>query len=287
MRMFWQKRKEVKDKNWIDDYAPTDRAEADYFFDRPGAKRPAPEKKLPKKNGWKVGVGVFAAAAILAGTSLAVADVLRHRTVPSKQQTPVISRGSLTGNDEGGVSRQQRDFTASSGYLKLTYPSDWRVQETTGAITLRSPVHQIKTGQSTTKGLAELSIRPKQGSTPAAVGWETGDAHAMASSQTIVYTSPGPQQRAQTNLTFVRFPGNQEETADAAFLTGPTAYAMSQTVDKVALSASDPLVSLRAVSCRDGESCTATEPMRLSVADWQADSRVADARSIIASFVLQ
>lgn len=286
--MFWQKSKQVKDKNWVDDYAPTDRAEAEYFFGRPGAKRPAPESTHRKKNGWKLGAGMFAAAIILTGAGLAAIAVLDNRAAPSSKAPSTVSSGSSSGSDSGGAARQQRDFTASTGYLKLTYPSNWQIQETAGLITLRGPVHQIKTGSDTTKGRIELFISSKQtAAAPVVAGWDAGDAHAMAPSHAVAYAAPGPQQRPQTNLTYIRFPGNPEETADAAFLTGPTAYAMSQTIDKAALLASDPLVSVRAISCRSAADCTAMKPLRMTAADWQADTSAADVRAIIASFVFQ
>jgi hypothetical protein len=291
--MFWRKRKHDHDtKNWMDDYAPRDAAEAAYFFGQSGALVPdeAIVEAAPGKNRRRIwfGFALMTLVGLMAGgVYVRFFSNRLHNSVQSMtpQNASMSTAVAAVGPSKHRTATMVR-YNAINLAAALSYPADWKLSETTAGITIQSPEIPLSAADKAVpnvKGMVRVSIQPQQ---KTLAYFKKGSATSIRSSELLRYVAPGPQQRPTTYLSFVRFAANDTETMDALFVTGPNAYTLSQSIPEDTVLAADPLISVRFIQSCATTACNEPVFLRVPPHSWQDDAYAASVRAIIQSLIL-
>lgn len=263
------KRPPQDDENWIDDYAPKDAAENAYFHGL------APEPLTPrggelpkrKKHSGTRWLAVLLVVVIGSGAWLLLTS---HKTAaPAK---PAKTSQAKTGGDNSAGASLPQHHESANFSLGISYPSDWKVDDTAEQLRVISPTEQLKVvGGKTVSGHAVVTIRPRQATLPE---FAKGSAVAVWESTLVRYKNPTQNQRAQTYLSSLSYASSANGSFDAYYLTGDDGYQAGQEVPMSDVIQTDPLVTVVFEQCADDGCASGVAPLSLSADDAQENSLV-------------
>jgi hypothetical protein len=149
-------------------------------------------------------------------------------------------------------------------------------------MTVRSPATQLKSasGQSVT-GRIIMTIANKGNNLGV---FDKGNATAVLNSQKIAYTSPTPNQRANTYLSFLQYATTTAAGAlDGIYITGDNGYQKGQDIPKGDIAGIDPLVSVTFVQCAASTCSGGTSALSIAASSWSNTSFAAPITKMLES----
>jgi hypothetical protein len=239
------------------------------------ARRP---KKKRSRSPEKI-IAVITILVLLAGGgAFAYVKLLANKPQPKKAPTTTQSKQQPQAQQTQPTETTNGDsktYTSSNFKLGVSYPSTWTPSETTGQLTISSPVMDITdaTGAST-KGEIQLTVRHK---TAKPDEYKSGSAVAVLPSEKVNYTHPTGNQRKSTYLSFLQYAGTSTKGGlDGVYITGSFGYKYAQNVPVTDISQIDPLVNVIFMRCpaSDQTACAPSgqTPLTISSTLWKDDS---------------
>jgi len=217
----------------------------------------------PKKPWWRKLLSILITLIIIAGLTAGVFWYF-SRAADNKKNQPAKPQQTDT-TAEQPVATKTKHYDATSLGLGFDYPENWKVIDTNSSkIMVTSPVSKIKTLSGTTDGQVVFMVQSKQSTLPA---FKNGNGTATRVSEKVAYAKPTQNQRAQTYMTFVSFPGASTAGIDSVFVTGDLGYQKDQAVPEKDLIGGDPSVSIFFAKCNGGTCAADPTTTRTTVAD--------------------
>ena len=174
-----------------------------------------------------------------------------------------------------------KHYDSTNFNLGIDYPNTWVLADTSGALTVKSPLQDLPTASGTTlSGKIVLTIQNKQTSLP---DFAKGDATAVLASDNVAYTKPTSNQRANTYLSYLQYAATTTSGAlDGVYITGDNGYQKGQNVPMSDIVGVDPLVTVTFVSCTD-DACAAPKALSVQASSWQANALAKPVKAMLES----
>jgi cytoskeletal protein RodZ len=251
--------------------APNTQNEAVDYARRPKKKKSRSPEKI---------IAVITILVLLAGGgAFAYVKLLANKPQPKKATTTTQSKQQPQEQQQTQPTEttngDTKTYTSSNFKLGVSYPSTWTPSETTGQLTISSPVMDITdaTGAST-KGEIQLTVRHK---TAKPDEYKGGSAVAVLPSEKVNYTHPTGNQRKSTYLSFLQYAGTTTKGGlDGVYITGSFGYKYAQNVPVTDISQIDPLVNVVFMRCpaSDQTACAPSgqTPLTVSSTLWKDSS---------------
>jgi len=189
-----------------------------------------------------------------------------------------------SGSVASKITSTTKSYESTTFALRFDYPADWTVAEAEagGQLSVKSPAISLKdaNNQTVTSQIIFI-IRGKQQALPE---FDGGNAVAARPSEKIAYTKPAPGQRANTYLSFLRYP-NSAGGLDGIYITGDTGYTLNQAIPKADFVPVEPIVSLTFAKC-DSNCMGNNLATGISSDSWNDASFSQPLKSLLASLVI-
>jgi hypothetical protein len=273
--------------------------------ERPGNQRFAPPSKAdipdenfepydtytkPKKHsGKKVATALLIIVLLLAAGAGAYELFLKSKLKPAPKAATQTTQRSNTLNAASSTSlpaAPTKHYDSAHFNLGIDYPQTWTITDADGIkLTIKSPrVNLVAATGSTASGEIVITVQNKQTTLPDFV---KGSAMAVLNSDTVAYTKPTSNQRANTNLSYLQYAATTTNGAlDGIYITGNNGYQKGQSVPQADISGVDPLVTVSFAACAD-DTCASPKPLSVQASSWQTTSQAAATKAMLQSLSLK
>jgi len=240
----------------------------------------------PKKRFWRKLLSMLITLIVIAGLTAGVFWYF-SRAAETQKTNQAASSQKKTGATDQVVAAKTKHYAATALGLGFDYPENWKVNDSDSSkILVASPAGKIKTVSGSADGQVIFMIQAKQSTLPA---FKKGSGTATRVSEKIAYAKPTQNQRAQTYMTFVSYPGASTAGIDSVYITGDLGYQKDQDVPEKDLIGGDPLVSMFFASCKSGACATDPVTTHVTVADssWtDSDVLVKAVKAVLTSLAI-
>jgi hypothetical protein len=224
-------------------------------------------------------VKVLLLLVVVAGLGIG-AYVFGARIATKKQ--PVAKAKTTVPTDT--VKSSTKQYTSNYQDLSFTYPTDWKVAETTDVITATSPAMKL-TGYDRQTVTGEIVFRVRDKNVVLSE-FSSGNATAALNSQIVTYAAPAAGQRASTYASFLNYAGSKGNGIDGIYVTGDTGYQTGQAAPESDLAPIDPVISITFDKCANAK-CTGTPtPLTIATSSWKATEFSKPLLAILASLAI-
>lgn len=229
---------------------------------------PPPAPKPKKKKGGKRWVWVLVVlllAAAGAGAYLYFGS--KKASAPEPMSTTATQSTTQKTEEEPAatVTVKTKHVDSSNFSMGLDYPENWQFKDTETLLSVTSPQMTFQTFDGKeAKGYVRLTVQPKQTSLP---DFAKGAGTAVMESSKLTYKKPTQNQRAQTYLTFVGY-ATGNGGLEALYVTGNNGYQIRQDVLQAEVLQTDPLVTVKFLSCTTQECTGTTTPLSVKNSVW-------------------
>lgn len=251
--------------------------------------KPATIPRFKKRRRWLVPLVIVL---LLVGAGAGVYAFLGNKktATPEKAAVPTTQEAAPKAADVAepktpateASSTTKKQYTSTTYSMSLAYPSNWKLTDEATGLHVVSPLTNLTTASgSKTTGYVRVTVQPRQTTLP---DFAKGSATAVLASERLAYTKPTQLQRTQTYLTFASYQGTTNNGWDAVHITGDNGYQIAQTIPQSDILQTDPLVTIRFLSCKD-QACSGTvTPLSLQASEWKNSAISAPIKTIIESF---
>lgn len=157
------------------------------------------------------------------------------------------------------ISTATEHFASQEFALEFDHPNDWKVEETSGKLTVTSPALSLTDHDGRrVDGQIVFTVRSKQQPLPE---FDKGAATAARESEKIAYANPSQSQRGSTYISWLRYAASSgsERDYDGIYITGDNGYQKDQNAPKTDFNAVDPIISITYL--KDGKQITVADNM--------------------------
>ncbi len=248
------------------------------------AQAPQPERppKAKKKKAWLWPVIILLIVAAAAAAYWFFGK--QKAAAPEKTST---TTSQTTKSDESSTTKKivTKHYDSTNFAVALDYPEGWKVNDTATLLSVTSPEMSLKTADgATVNGHIFLTVQPKQTTLP---DFAKGSAVAVLQSEKATYKNPTQNQRAQTYMTFASFATTTGKGWDALYVTGDNGYQVDQEIPMSDIIQTDPLVSVKFLSCTTQDCTGTTKALSLNTSEWKNTAVSDPIKTIIQSFAFQ
>jgi hypothetical protein len=182
------------------------------------------------------------------------------------------------------VSSPTQQYTSNNQNLSFTYPSGWKVNETTDIVTGTSPAMQLtNTSRQAVTGQIIFRIRAQ---TVALDEFNAGAATAALDSQLLNYTAPATGQQASAYISFLSYANSKSNGIDGIYVTGNSGYLTGQQAPKTDIAAVNPIISFTFAKCANKTCKGNTAPLTIAANSWSAKNFSSPLLAILKSLAL-
>lgn len=283
----WKKVPERPEKNWVDDYAPAEKTEAEYFYnavlpEESTSARPSSPSLIAKIRslGWKP-------LAVLVVTLLMGSLILGIGEKPSSSADATNKKTSSLPKE--GTKTQHityKRFSSTAMGVTASYPASWEYTESPRAVAFTSRPVSVPTAEGAKEIRVRLSI-VAGGSPVASQTSSRGQVLvAVADSSRLMYESPSSQQRSTTYVTPTQIPTGSFAQVRTVYLTGSRAFASLEDVPMTTIYQADPFVSIGFLLCEETNCAPNGSITEIPVDYWVRSDVKAQTDKILSSLVI-
>jgi hypothetical protein len=222
---------------------------------------------------WRKVLIVLTAVVILAGLATGAYFFIKNRDSGKAEKEPTAS----TQTEETAppatsqISTTTKNYSSANFNLSFDYPDDWKVTDSGGVLTVKSPATSLKdAGGQQTNGQIVMTIRAKD---QKLTEFDEGAAMASRQSVKIDYTKPTQSQRGSTYESFLAYFGSDSGTVlDGVYITGDSGYTKGQSIPKDDVLKVEPVISITFFACTSGQCTEKTTPIGIAASSWDDKS---------------
>lgn len=229
---------------------------------------PPPALKPKNKKGGKRWVWVLVVL-LLAAAGAGAYLYFGSKKASAPEPTNTTASQSTTQKTEeepaATVAVKTKHYDSATFSMGLDYPENWQLKDTETLLSVTSPQMTFQTFDGKeAKGYVRLTVQPKQTSLP---DFAKGAGTAVMESAKLTYKKPTQNQRAQTYLTFVGY-ATGNGGLEALYVTGNNGYQIRQDVLQAEVLQTDPLITVKFLSCTTQECTGTTTPLSVKNIVW-------------------
>lgn len=212
----------------------------------------------------------------------------KHNRATAAQPASLASQPTTTGSKKSAASEPTTlHYVSEPLKIEFDYPIDWRVSSSSdnSSVNLTSAPFPFTTGEGKqTKATINISMSPA--SATGSFLAVSDDNVIVTDSESLTYTTPTKQQRPMTNLSFVNYKIDKNNSILGVFISGSFSYKQGELAGSKDYKTVDPRIFLSVDDCASGQCRQAYLANYFTIKDWHTNPNFKKAKAIFESLRL-